>query len=169
MSDELPEDHAWNGAHASEAAIVMIADAQLHLVPDTVLAHVDTCAECNHAIAEAAMLSVHTGEALAAMASDAKVVRLAIPWRALLAAAAVALVGALPSLVDAPAELGTTAVSVVRTAPHVAKGLGQLLHADTGSLWVTLVPAVLLLIVGFALTRALPTPVSHKETGRVPR
>jgi hypothetical protein len=89
-------------------------------------------------------------------------VRLAIPWRALLAAAAVALVGALPSLVDAPAEIGTTAATVVRSAPQIARGLRHAFEASGGSPWVTLAPAALLLLLGFALTRALPTPVSRR-------
>jgi hypothetical protein len=167
-SPKLPIEQAWSGAHASEAALVMVADAQVHLVPDAVVAHVEGCADCSRALAEAAMLSVRTGEELLGVPRGelvqerAKVVRLTIPWRALLAAAAVGLVGALPSLVEAPAEIGTAAATVVRSAPQIARGLSHVFEASGSSPWVTLAPAALLLLLGFALTRALPTPVSKR-------
>jgi hypothetical protein len=110
------------------------------------------------------MLSVHTGAALAAIPREELApasVRASVPWRWLVAAAVVALLGALPSLVEAPAHLTNVIVSFVRSAPLLAKSATRLLSTD-GAPWLTVVTALVLLAVGFALTRALPALASRR-------
>jgi hypothetical protein len=168
---ELPEHLAWNGEHASEAALAALADAQIDIVPASVLAHLETCEECNHALAELATLSVAAEGALQAIPREelapasAQVIRLPIPWRALLVAAAVAALGAAPSMLEVPGEVSTMTTSLVRIAPALVKTLAQLFRAEHRSLWLTLASAVLLLVVGFALTRALPAPNGTRDRG----
>jgi hypothetical protein len=165
MSREiLPEHIAWNGEHASEAALVALADAQIDLVPESVVAHLETCAECNRALAELATLSVSTEAAILTAPrvetapASAQVLRLPIPWRALLVAAAVAALGAAPYVAEAPGQFSSTTTSLVRIVPALVKALAQLFRAQSASMWVTLASAVFLLLVGVALTRALPQP-----------
>jgi hypothetical protein len=162
----LPEHLAWNGEHASEAALVALADAQIDVVPDSVVRHLETCAECNRALAELATLSVSAEAALLSAPglksgkqeapASAQVLRLPIPWRALLVAAAVAALGAAPSMLEAPGQVSSTATSLVHIAPALVKALAQLFHESRG--WLTVASAVLLLLVGVVLTRALPQP-----------
>jgi hypothetical protein len=164
IRERLPEHLAWNGEHPSEAALVALADAQIDLVPESVLVHLETCSACNHALAEIATLSVAAEQALAALPREqvapasAQVVRLPIPWRALLVAAAVAALGATPALLEAPGAVTSMTTSAVHVAPAMMKAITQLFRAEHGSAWLTLASAILLLVVGFALTRALPTP-----------
>lgn len=164
---KLPEELAWSGEHASEVALVAIGDGQVEIVPAAVLAHVETCVACNRAMAEAVMLSVSTGQALAAMARSesapaASTAHLPVPWRSLLVAAALALVGATPALLDARGGLPSGAASLIKSAPLVLKSIGHLLRADARPLWTTLAPAAFLLLVGFVLTRALPSLASRR-------
>ena len=159
-TQKLPETLAWTGEHASELAICAIADAQVSMIPDAVLAHCEMCAECNGAIATAALLSMATGEALAevprASLAPASMDVRPIPWRALAIAAVVAIVCGVPSLVEATREAPTAAAAFFQGASIVVKGVGHLLRADAVPMWATLGPALLLMAVAFALTRALP-------------
>src|SRR4051794_26750402 len=96
---KLAEELAWSGEHASEIAIVALADAQLDLVPDDVANHVERCEECSLALADATMLSMATADALAQMperapVSDGLRTRAPLPWRMIIAALGLATVGA---------------------------------------------------------------------------
>jgi hypothetical protein len=161
----LPEELAWTGEHASEIAIAAIADAQRGVVPDGVYAHLETCRECNEAVAQAALLSVQAGHALQAMPETALAsspMRSPLPWRALLAAAAVGLVGAIRALLEAPSSVSSAEVSILHSAPLFAKAFTHLLHSEGAPLWLTLSSAALLVVLGFAVTRALPAPLSRR-------
>jgi hypothetical protein len=165
MSRELlPEHIAWNGEHASEAALVALADAQIDLVPESVVAHLETCPDCNAALAELATLSVSAEAAILSAPrvenapASAQVLRLPIPWRALLVAAAVAALGAAPAVLEAPGHVSSMTTSFVHIAPALVKVLAQLFRQERASMWLTLVSAVFLLLVGVVLTRALPQP-----------
>ncbi len=158
---KLPEEIAWCGEHASEIAIVAIADAQADVIPKALLAHVAECAECSHSIAKAADLSVVTQEMLAALPRSASV-RFRVPWRALLLAALVATLGAVPALLDAGTGQSSAFVSCARSLPVLTKGITHLFRGDARPLWLTLVSAGLLLVAGFALARALPSPASRR-------
>jgi hypothetical protein len=161
----LPEHLAWNGEHASEAALVALADAQVDIVPDSVARHLETCPECNDLLAELATLSVSAEAAILSAprvesvpAASAQVLRLPIPWRALVIAAAVAALGAAPALAEAPGRMSSLTTSVVRIAPALVKALAQLFRAQNSSVGLTFASAIFLLMVGVALTRALPQP-----------
>lgn len=163
---QLSEELAWSGEHASEIAIVSLADAQMDLVPDAVVRHVETCESCTLALADATMLSMATADALAKMPDPAPVsdglrTRAPMPWRMMLAALGLAAAGAVPALADARGLSGS-AVSLVRSTPVLMKSLRQAAQAGGMPLWVTLSAAVLLLACSALLTRALPSPVSRR-------
>jgi hypothetical protein len=163
---QLPEELVWSGEHASEIAIVALADAQLALVPDDVSRHVETCEVCSLALADATMLSLATADALHAMpeperVSDGGRSRAPLPWRMLGVAMGLATFGLVPALLDARGLSGS-AVSLVRSAPIVMKGLRQAAQSSGFPLWMTLGSALLLVVVSVALTRALPSPASRR-------
>ncbi len=163
---QLSEELAWSGEHASEIAIVALADAQLDIVPADVSRHVERCDACSLALADAAMLSMSTAEALHEMPAPERVseggrARGPIPWRMLGVALGLATAGAVPALLDAPGFSGS-AVSIVRSAPILAKGLRQAAQSSLFPLWLTIGSALLLVVVSVVLTRALPSPVSRR-------
>ncbi len=162
---KLSEELAWSGEHASEIAIVALADAQ-DIVPEAVSQHVEACEECALALADATMLSMATAEAMHEMpapqrVSDGGIARAPIPWRMILAALGLATVGAVPTLLDTHGLSGS-AVSLVKSAPIVMKGLRQAAQSSGLPIWMTLGSALLLIVVSFALTRALPSPASRR-------
>jgi len=163
---QLSEELAWSGEHASEIAIVALADAQDGLVPDDVCRHVETCEVCSMELADATLLSMATADALHAMpeperVSDGGRFRTPLPWRMLGVAFALATGGLVPALLDARGLSGS-AVSIVRSAPIVMKSLRQAAQSSGFPLWATLGSALLLLVVSVALTRALPSPASRR-------
>ena len=163
---ELSEELAWSGEHASEIAIVALADAQVDIVPDAVANHVEACESCALALADATMLSMATADALQMMPEPERVSepgaeRLPLPWRMLAAALGLATVGAVPALLDARGFSGS-ALSVVRSAPVVMRSLRQAAQSAGFPLWLTLGSAALLLVLSVALTRALLSPASRR-------
>ena len=162
----LSEELAWSGEHASEVAIVALADAQTELLPADVVLHVETCAHCCEALAEAALLSLQTADALTAMPQSERASHTAlgargVPWRMLLAALGVAGAGAVPALLDARGLSGS-AVSMVRSAPLVMRGVRHAVQSAGLPLWMTLGSAALLIVISVVLTRALPSPASRR-------
>ncbi len=162
----LTEEVAWYGEHASEIAIVALADAQVGVVPDAVTQHVETCQDCAVALADATLLSLSMADALRAMpeperVSDGGLARAPLPWRMLVAALGLATAGVLPSLAGGHGLSGQ-AVSLVRSVPIVMKSLRQAAHSSGLPLWLTLGSALMLVVVSVALTRALPSPASRR-------
>jgi hypothetical protein len=143
-------------------------------VPESVVAHLETCAECNQALAAFATLSVSAEAAMLSAPrvevapASAKILSLPIPWRALLVAASVAALGAAPSVLEAPGEVSSMTTSLVRIAPTLVKALAQIFRTEHVSVWLTLASAVFLLLVGVAVTRALPVPRRVDYAGVAP-
>ena len=171
--DFLPEDLVWAaGGHASDVVLTAMADGQVDIVPPTVIAHVDGCRVCTTHLGNAALLSLHAGREMALLprrdaAATAEVAaRQPLPRLAILLGLAFAVLGLLPTLIDAPTEIGG-AKTFATKLPMFASGLGTLGRRllEPGSsvgLVLTYGATALLVIMAFALLRLLP----KKEVSR---
>lgn len=111
----LPDELCWaEGRHASDVALTALADAQLDIVPEAVRAHVAACSSCTTHLGHAALLSLHADRQLAAV--KAAEARRPLPRTAIVVALVVAMLGLVPSILDASAD-SEGARSLVRTAP----------------------------------------------------
>lgn len=182
--DLLPEDVVWAaGGHASDVSLTAIADGQLAILPPLVLAHVHACATCTTHLGNAALLSLHTGREMTIAANAPRAAlgeahgeapahgaaegRAPVPRLPVFLGLVVAFLGLLPTLLDAPAELGGATTFATRTMPMFANGLGTLGRrllepGSTVGLVLTYGAAALLLLMAFALVRLLP----KKEVSR---
>lgn len=176
--DLLPEDVVWAaGGHASDVSLTAIADGQLAILPPLVLAHVHACATCATHLGNAALLSLHTGREMAIAAHAPRDVlgeahavaaeRAPVPRLPVVLGLLVAVLGLLPTLLDAPSELGGARTFATRTVPMFANGLGTLARrllepGSTVGLVLTYGAAALLLLMAVALVRLLP----KKEVSR---
>ncbi|MDB4938235.1 MAG: hypothetical protein JWP87_5207 [Labilithrix sp.] len=167
--DFLPDDLLWAaGGHASDVVLTAMADGQVDIVPPIVLAHVDKCRSCTTHLGNAALLSLHTGREIAMVAREADAAaRAPMPRLAIFLGLAFAVLGLLPTLLDAPSELGGARSFATHDVPMFVNGLGTLARKilEPGSalgLGLTYGAAVLLVIMAFALVRLLP----KKEVSR---
>lgn len=164
----LPDDLLWAaGGHASDVVLTAMADGQVEIVPPAVLAHVDGCRSCTTHLGNAALLSLHTGREIAMLPREADAsARAPMPRLFIALGLAFAVLGLVPSLVDAPSEL-VSAKTFAHDVPMFVNGLGTLGRRllEPGSpvgLALTYGAAVMLVIMAFALVRLLP----KKEVSR---
>lgn len=169
----LPEDLVWAaGGHASDVVLTAMADGQVGIVPPLVLAHVETCTACTTHLGNAALLSLHAGREMALLPRHAETTQAAtatrqpLPRLAIFLGLAFAALGLVPSLLDAPSEIGG-ATSFATKLPMFANGLGTLGRRllEPGSsvgLVLTYGATALLVIMAFALLRLVP----KKEVSR---
>jgi len=170
--DFLPEDLVWAaGGHASDVVLTAMADGQVDIVPPGVLAHVDGCRSCTTHLGNAALLSLHAGREMALLPRSAEAradatARQPLPRLAIFLGLAFAALGLVPTLLDAPSELGG-AKTFATKLPMFVNGLGTLGRRllEPGSsvgLALTYGATALLVIMAFALLRLLP----KKEVSR---
>ncbi|MDB5216802.1 MAG: hypothetical protein JWO86_4729 [Myxococcaceae bacterium] len=164
----LPDELLWAaGGHASDVVLTAMADGQVDIVPPAVLAHVDGCRSCTTHLGNAALLSLHTGREMAMVAREADAsARAPMPRLFIALGLAFAVLGLVPSFVDAPSDLGG-AKTFAHDVPMFVNGLGTLGRRllDPGSpvgLALTYGAAVMLVVMAFALVRLLP----KKEVSR---
>jgi hypothetical protein len=164
----LPDELLWAaGGHASDVVLTAMADGQVDIVPPAVLAHVDGCRSCTTHLGNAALLSLHTGREMAMVAREADAsARAPMPRLFIALGLAFAVLGLVPSFVDAPSDLGG-ARTFAHDVPMFVNGLGTLGRRllDPGSpvgLALTYGAAVMLVVMAFALVRLLP----KKEVSR---
>ena len=167
--DLLPEDLLWAaGGHASDIVLTAMADGQVEIVPAVVLAHVDGCRACTKHLGNAALLSLHTGREMALVAREAgAAARAPMPRLAIFLGLAFAVLGLVPSLLDAPASIGSAKTFATHDVPMLVSGLGTLGHRllESGSpigLGLTYGAAALLVLMALALVRLAP----KKEVSR---
>ncbi len=164
----LPDELLWAaGGHASDVVLTAMADGQVEIVPAAVLAHVDGCRSCTTHLGNAALLSLHTGReiALVGREEDASA-RAPMPRLFIALGLAFAVLGLVPSFVDAPSEVGG-AKAFAHDVPMFVNGLGTLGRRlfEPGSpigLALTYGAALMLVIMAFGLVRLLP----KKEVSR---
>jgi hypothetical protein len=164
----LPDELLWAaGGHASDVVLTAMADGQVEIVPPSVLAHVDGCRSCTTHLGNAALLSLHTGREIAMVAREADAsARAPMPRLFIALGLAFAVLGLVPSLVDAPSEVGS-AKAFAHDVPMFVNGLGTLGRRllEPGSpigLALTYGAALMLVIMAFGLVRLLP----KKEVSR---
>ncbi|AKV03257.1 hypothetical protein AKJ09_09920 [Labilithrix luteola] len=155
----LPEELLWaEGGHASDVVLTALADGQLAIVPPNVRAHVEGCDLCTTHLGHAALLSIHTGAGLAAPRETAsQTERAPFPRLAITLGLAVAVLGLVPTLLQAP----STARAFAGDVPLVAGAVSTLSHRflAPGSplmLASTYGAAVLLVMVAVVVVRRLP-------------
>jgi hypothetical protein len=165
----LPDDLLWAaGGHASDVVLTAMADGQVDIVPPVVLAHVDGCRACTTHLGNAALLSLHTGREIAMVAREADAAaRAPMPRLAIFLGLAFAVLGLVPTMLDAPAELGGAKTFAMHDVPMFVNGIGTLGRRllEPGSpigIALTYGAAVLLVIMAFAVVRLLP----KKEVSR---
>ena len=139
----------------------------LRYVPAAVLTHVDGCRSCTTHLGNAALLSLHTGREIAMVAREEDAsARAPMPRLFIALGLAFAVLGLVPSFVDAPSEVGS-AKAFAHDVPMFVNGLGTLGRRllEPGSptgLALTYGAAAMLVVMGFALVRLLP----KKEVSR---
>lgn len=167
--DLLPDELSWaSGGHASDVVLTAMADGQVDIIPAAVLAHVGACRSCTTHLGNAALLSLHTGREMAILDREsAAPVHAKVPRLAIFLGLSFAVLGLLPSLLDAPAELGGARSFATHDVPMLVNGLGTLGRRllEPGSplgLGLTYGAAALLVCMALALVRLLP----KKEVSR---
>jgi hypothetical protein len=176
--DFLPEDLVWAaGGHASDVVLTAMADGQIDIVPPVVRAHVDGCRACTTHLGNAVLLSLHAGREMALLPAPASArsaeiataeaaARQPLPRLAIFLGLVFAVLGLVPTLLDAPSELGG-AKTFATKLPMFVNGLGTLgrrLLEPGSSVGTALTygATALLVIMAFALLRLLP----KKEVSR---
>ncbi|HSO36334.1 MAG TPA: hypothetical protein VLT33_27595 [Labilithrix sp.] len=165
----LPEELLWaDGGHASDIVLTAMADGQAEILPPGVLAHVNGCRSCTTHLGNAALLSLHTGRELALVAREAEVTaRAPFPRVAIALGLVFAVLGLVPSLIDAPSHVSNAKTFALHDVPLLVTGLRTLGHkllepGSSSGLVLTYGAAALIVVMAFALVRLLP----KKETSR---
>lgn len=152
--DELPRDIVWqDDGHLSEVALTALADGEDAIIPADAHAHLAGCDACARAVGDAAMLSTALGDALRklperrelaarstsqpAPVSSRPEVRL--PWRALAAGLAFALIGAIPMLLRVQSLFDYARFLASRGAPMLLRGGLALVRSFGGPQQIVLV------------------------------
>jgi anti-sigma factor RsiW len=142
--------------HLTLLALTALADGQ-ELFPEAAEQHLGTCEECSHRLVTEALSSALTGALLRASAPKpiAATEPLAeVPWRAILAALVVALLGLSPALRRLPAFVFHAAPALAHAGPVLSHGLFTAMSAAGRSgLLVTLTSSAFLILVGVAVSR----------------
>jgi hypothetical protein len=158
--DQLRHEECWDGDHPSELALSCLADGQQDVVEARVREHVDGCGECTLRVGELALESHAVGDALVALrAAEARAATPAhrFPVKTTAIAAALALVCALPALIDGLPRLLPWIFAAPRLVPLLTTSAVAVAH-DFGSSplgrVVSVASAATLCLIGFALARA---------------
>jgi hypothetical protein len=165
----LPDDLLWaDGGHASDVVLTALADGQLEIVPRSARAHVESCRACTTHLGNAALLSIHTDRELA-LVKKAEAKR-PLPRVAIVLGLAVAMIGLVPSLLDASSDAEGARTFATRTAPLLFRALSTLGHklfapGSSASLVLTYGTATALVIMALVVIRFLPK-AQNKEISR---
>jgi hypothetical protein len=158
--ERLPEALIWiDDGHVSDIALTAIADGQSAIVPAEATAHVESCDACAHRLGEAALLSADTAAAVALVAAEERAAarRAArTPVLAIAAALAVALVGMLPFVGEAPSLWSDATFVVAHGVPTVVRSapLAWRAFQEHGAVLWTL-SALVLVAAGLSLARTM--------------
>jgi hypothetical protein len=181
MSTVLPDDLVWDApeggdrpgeAHLSELALTAIADGEEALLPEVARDHVERCEACAMKLGDAAMLSSAIGDALRAVphvphampsVAPAKVEsvrpKARVPRGAIAIGLALAVIGAVPMMLDLPALVSDLGFYLSHGVPVLFRGGVSLARAGVFSAAVpvlTAMSACVLVIASIVLMRRLP-------------
>jgi hypothetical protein len=173
MSNLLPDDLVWDASHLSEIALTAIADGEEAILPADARTHLDSCEACAKKLGEAAMLSSAIGSMLRAAPARAQAAALAktesvrprakMPRGAIAIGLSLAVLGAVPMMLDLPTFVSDAAFYVKYGAPVLVRGGLSFVRAGVfGPILplLTFASACVLLVASFVLMRRLPARVS---------
>jgi hypothetical protein len=164
MTPKLSRQESWDGEHASELALSCLADGQLDVIDADVHGHVEGCAECTLRVGELALESHAVGAALRSQTQAAGAPH-RFPFAMTAAAALLALVCALPGLMDGLPRLLPWIFAAPRLVPLLTASLVAVAH-DFGASPVghaaSVASAATLCLLGFALARASRAGAARK-------
>lgn len=162
----LPDELLWaEGGHASDIVLTAMADGQIEILPAAALAHVNGCVACTTHLGNAALLSLHTGRELAMLgtadAREAETARQPFPRAFVVLGLVLAVLGLVPTLIDAPPSLGGLRAYATHDLPLLASGLRTLGHELLGPGSKAGVPlmygaSAFVVVIALALVRLLP-------------
>ena len=165
MNSRLGRQESWDEGHASELALSCLADGQLDVVDADVRAHVDGCADCTLRMGELALESHAVGAAMAVMRAQAAPVRHRFPFAMTLVAAVLAVVCAIPGLVEGLPRLLPWIFAAPRLLPLLTASLVAVAHdfgASPLGRATSVASAAMLCLIGFALARASRADAARK-------
>ncbi len=151
---KLQPKESWDGEHLSELALSCLADGQLDVIDEEVRAHAEACAECMLRIGELALESHAVGAALMQLRAP---VKHKFPVAMTAVAAAVAILCALPALMDGLPRALPWVFAAPRLLPLLTTTVVALAHDLSSSPLgrvVSVASAATLCLIGFALARA---------------
>lgn len=159
--DQLPDELCWaEEGHASDIALTAIADGERAILPAAVVTHVERCPVCAGHLGHAALLSLHAADRLKDLTPGDRLSPPAerpVPIFAVALGMLVALLGALPTLLDltsAPRDAG-------RALPLFGRGVAQLGRrllepGSTTSLVLVWSAALVLVAIAVCVVRLAP-------------
>lgn len=164
--DVLPDDLSWAaGGHASDIVLTALADGQVDIVPVKVREHVEHCTVCTTHLGHAALLSLHVGDELAAGRREPVAARRPLPWPAIISGLAVAVLGAIPSLLDAPSLNRTLLARELSVLLRDGSALFRWVAPDSAASLPFLYGATILLVaIGLGVAKTVSK--SQKEASR---
>lgn len=174
MTRQLTDDQTFQpDGHLNDAALTALTDGQDEILPQTALAHVTTCDGCAERMGDLALLAVQVHDALARepeLALQPQPVRTPLPLGAMLIAFALAVIGAIPTLLSAPSWLADLPAALVRNAPITLRATTALVRAVSAeasfvtAAWLT--AATVLVALGLLVARLAPHEARQVGGGR---
>lgn len=165
--DKLPDHEVWQpDGHLSDVALTALADGEVSLLTARAERHVSSCDACSTRLCDLAMLSAKLSESLAAQSRESARAEQPMPVVALLIALGVALLGALPTLLAAPAWLAGLPSTMMRTAAialRLATSMVKVASSGSSSmLLVWALSSVVLVALGYFVARVAPRQIAWK-------
>ena len=149
--------------HLSEVGAATLADGQDELVPQEILRHVEGCPVCMERLGEQAVQTELAQRVIGSIGSPEEAGQSAeIPWWALAAAATLALLGALPTLLAT--ETWRSATTLLRVVPATALTIQRTMQEPEAAAALERARwwgSVVLVVAGVALVAA----TRNKEQG----
>lgn len=174
MSRHLTDDEAFQASgHLSDLALTALADGQDDVMSPKALEHASSCDGCAERLGELALVAVSVADALALpgvlpRAEPARAPR-PMPVAAMAAAFVLAILGAVPSLLHAPAWLAELPATVLKSAPITLRAASTLLRAASAEATLVtatwLAAATVLVAIGLVIARMAPRE-AHQHGGR---
>ena len=173
--DELPESECFDeGGHVTDVVLTCLADGEGAILPAAAESHVDACDACTARLGASALLSLNASSALLAssevraplqivaatpaLAAPASRRRRPLPLGAIAAALLVAVVGALPGLMDTLRTVRTVVPDYLHALPIWSHAIEAVLRSMMASRRTTLlrwIIAAAFIGAGTLLARAM--------------
>lgn len=126
MSKPIDPRDLWIDDHLSDAALGALADGQIGVVPDDACSHAETRPSCSERLAVIATSALEIDHAMARLVADRLRQSRRFPFALVVAALALAGIGAAPSLADRTANAASLLGSLPQIANHVFSVAGTL-------------------------------------------